>query len=362
MPKLIAFHLPQFHCFPENDKWWGKGFTEWVNVKKAKPIYTGHIQPNVPLNQNYYDLSRKETRVWQAKTAKEYGLYGFCYYHYWFDGKLLMEKPLEALLAEPDIDFPFCLCWANEPWTRAWDGRTSTVIMPQRYGGEKEWKDHFDYLYQFFSDARYIKVDNKPMLVLYRTNNIENCDQMIAFWNEECRRRGFNGIHAVEEYNSFQDRPECSNAEAMVDFEPLYQLRRQRTTADNISKTIEHLRGKRLTRNIKSDLKVFSYKGIWEKICKAQFETNKPVYLGAFVNWDNSPRRADKGQLCIGASPEVFEQYLRKQFQRARKQNVEFIFLNAWNEWAEGAYVEPDEQNGYGYLESIRRVTSEFDG
>ena len=356
MTKILAFHLPQFHSFPENDEWWGKGFTEWVNVKKSKSLYKGHKQPNEPLNDYYYNLMDKETRRWQAETAKKYGIYGFCYYHYWFDGRLLMEKPLEALLEEKDIDLPFCFCWANEPWTRAWDGRTSTVIMPQRYGGEKEWKEHIDYLMPFFRDDRYIKVDNKPMLVLYRTNNIDNCEQMIEYWNDVCKSEGFDGIHVAEEYNSFQQKPFCKNAEAMVDFEPLFTLRRQHTWKDNIDKALEHVRGKWLMKDAKSKLKAFSYKQIWSRIVKTEFHTDKPIYLGAYVDWDNTPRRGATGTVAVGASPETFEHFFEIQYKRAQRMNSEFVFINAWNEWAEGAYLEPDKKNGVAYLEAIKRV------
>lgn len=358
MTKVLAFHLPQFHTFPENDEWWGKGFTEWVNVKKSKSLYEGHKQPNVPLDDNYYNLMDKETRKWQAELAKKYGIYGFCYYHYWFDGRLLMEKPLEALLEEKDIDLPFCFCWANEPWTRAWDGRTSAVIMPQKYGGEKEWKEHIDYLMPFFRDNRYIKVDNKPMLVLYRTNNIDNCELMIDYWNNICKLEGFNGIHVVEEFNSFQEETYCKNAEAMVDFEPLFALRRKHTWTDNFEKVLEHLRGKWLMKNVKSKLKAFSYKKIWTRIISTEFPKDKPVYLGAYVDWDNTPRRGATGTLAVGASPDVFEHYFEIQYKRAEKMNSEFVFINAWNEWAEGAYLEPDKKNGVAYLEAIKRVVS----
>ena len=159
--KIIAFYLPQFHNIPENDEWWGDGFTEWVNVKKAKPLFDGHVQPKEPLNDNYYNLLDDNIKIWQAKIAKEYGVYGFCYYHYWFNGKLLLEKPMEQMLNNKKIDIPFCISWANEPWTKAWVNEKK-VLIPQSYGGVNEWKEHFDYLLPFFKDERYIKVHNKP--------------------------------------------------------------------------------------------------------------------------------------------------------------------------------------------------------
>ena len=356
MTKILAFHLPQFHSFPENDEWWGKGFTEWVNVKKSVPQFKGHIQPNTPLNNYYYNLLDKETRKWQAEKAKEYGIDGFCYYHYWFDGKLLMEKPLECLLKEKDIDFPFCFCWANEPWTRAWDGRTSTILMPQRYGEEKDWKLHFDYLLDFFMDSRYIKIDNKPMLVLYRTNNIENCDAMISFWEEECIKNGFSGIHVVEELNSFQDKPVCKNSRAVVEFEPLFQLRRKKTIADDIIKIQQRLKGFLLHPSKSMNFKVFNYDKIWKKILLQRVNTNKDVYYGGFVNWDNTPRKGNRGMVALGVSPQKFENYMCALLKKANDENAEYIFLNAWNEWAEGAFLEPDTINRYSYLEAVKNA------
>lgn len=176
--KLIAFHLPQYHTFPENDQWWGKGFTEWTNTRKAVPLYKGHYQPRTPLNKNYYQLDRLDDILWQMDLAKKYNVYGFCYYHYWFNGKLLLNKPLELLRDYNGDKLPYFFCWANEPWTRAWEGNTKKVLMPQEYGNQPEWEEHFQYLLTFFRDSAYMKKENMPLLVLYRTNNIPNCDEM----------------------------------------------------------------------------------------------------------------------------------------------------------------------------------------
>ena len=166
--KIIAFYLPQFHNIPENDEWWGDGFTEWTNVKKAKPLYEGHMQPRVPLGGNYYNLLDDNVKIWQADLAKKYGVYGFCYYHYWFNGKMLLEKPMEQMLANKEVDIPFCICWANEPWTKAWVGDERKLLIAQEYGQEEEWKQHFMYLLPFFKDERYITKNGKPLFVFYR--------------------------------------------------------------------------------------------------------------------------------------------------------------------------------------------------
>ena len=201
--KIITFYLPQFHEIPENNEWWGKGFTEWVNVKKAQPLYEGHEQPRVPLNENYYNLLDPNVQVWQAKIAKEYGVYGFCYYHYWFNGKLLLEKPMENMLKNRDIDIPFCVCWANEPWTRAWVGETK-VLIPQLYGEKREWKEHFDYLLPFFKDSRYICDDGKPLVVIYRPEVIECLNEMLDYWNELAIQEGFEGVlNIISNFNLY---------------------------------------------------------------------------------------------------------------------------------------------------------------
>ena len=355
--KVLAFHLPQYHTFPENDEWWGKGFTDWVNVKNAKPLYKGHYQPRVPLNQNYYNMLDYQTREWQAETAQKYGIYGFCYYHYWFNGKLLMEKPLEMLLREKEISLPFCFCWANEPWTRTWDGLENNILMPQRYGDEQDWKEHIDYLLKFFLDDRYIKVNNKPMLVLYRANNVERCEEMVQYWNSVCKNYGFDGIHLVEERNSFQKKVCLNNSKAYLDFEPLFHknIANKKHFIQNKIRKI----GPRFFKRVKNGM--FFYDYCWKSILYDNFvrENNKEHYLGAFVNWDNTPRKHENGLLCMGdSSPKSFGKFFRKLVEKAKKNDVEFIFVNAWNEWAEGAYLEPDEKYGYGYLEEIKEAIS----
>ena len=356
-PKIIAFHLPQYHSFPENDEWWGKGFTDWVNVKKARPLFKGHYQPRVPLNKNYYNMMDYETRKWQAETAQKYGVDGFCYYHYWFNGKLLMEKPLEALLKEKEIALPFCLCWANEPWTRAWDGGVNDVIMPQHYGDKIDWDNHIDYLLRFFKDERYIKIDNRPMLVLYRANNVDKCEEMICYWDNVCKQHGFNGIYIVEERNSFQYSACLQNSCAVLDFEPLYHKKlvyercfwrnKIRKIIPRYVKKIPHM--------------MFFYDYCWKHIIMDVTKKvgDKEHFIGAFVGWDSSPRKNRNGQICLGdSSPKAFGRYFHQLYDKAKEKDVDFIFINAWNEWAEGTYLEPDERYGYGYLEEIKKALS----
>lgn len=353
--KILAFHLPQFHTIPENDEWWGKGFTEWVNVKKAVPLYKGHNQPRVPLEENYYDLSQENTIRTQMDLARKYGIYGFCYYHYWFDGKLLLHKPLEMMLQMEDC-LPYCFCWANEPWTRAWDGQTKSVLMPQHYGGEKEWEEHFQYLLPFFRDSSYIQKDGKPVLVLYRTNDIPNCQQMIAYFDKRCKESGFSGIYLIEEKNSFQNDLCCKNADAILNFEPMFTLKYGRPLAGRI---IDKLRTKAFNRRHRNQILIYRYEKIWKRILKRKSNVpkGKTEYRGGFVDWDNTPRKKDRGLVILGATPEKFERFLGKQLELAKAEGSEFVFINAWNEWGEGTYLEPDTHNSYGYLEAIQRLT-----
>ncbi|QCR20981.1 glycoside hydrolase family 99-like domain-containing protein [Pontibacter sp. SGAir0037] len=348
-PKIIALYLPQFHVIPENDKWWGEGFTEWTNVKKAVPLFSGHNQPRVPLNDNYYDLSDVTVMRWQADLAKQHGIYGFCYYHYWFNGKKLLHIPLENMLADKLVDIPFCFSWANEPWARTWDGRDTDVLMPQVYGGRKEWLEHFSYLLNFFKDDRYIKVDGKPMMVIYRVSNIPNVNDMIDYWNTLAIENGFVGIHIVETLNSREKEPFAKNSAAAFEFEPTYTLHHKYSFK-------YRLRGLFNRKIYKLALK--SYDSIYKCIVnRRQIATNHKRYLGAFMGWDNSPRKGKRALIVTGSSPEKFGKYLKLQFENAVKYDNDYIFLNAWNEWAEGTYLEPDLKHGFSYLEQIKSIS-----
>ena len=222
--KFLAFYLPQFHFIPENDNWWGPGFTEWTNTRKGMPLFTGHHQPRVPANNNYYDLTDVNVMVEQARLARRHGIHGFCYYHYWFNGSRLLERPLEQMLETRAVDIPYCLSWANEPWTRAWDG-TRDILMPQEYGAEPDWKRHFECLVRFFRDPRYIKVRDASMMLIYRTSSIPDVDAMVKVWNELARQAGFSGLHIVETMNGFQKAPRIAMSRAVLEFEPMYSLR-----------------------------------------------------------------------------------------------------------------------------------------
>lgn len=376
--KVIALYLPQFHTFPENDEWWGKGFTEWTNVKKAIPLFRGHRQPNIPYHGNYYDLSSIEPMRQQAEIAKAYGIYGFCFYHYWFKGgKMLMEKPVERFRDTKNIDFHYCLSWANEPWTRAWDGSDKQVIMPQEYGGEPEWKEHFKYLNSFFEDERYIRIDGKPIIVLYRPDLIMELKEMMECWDMLAKQAGYNGICYIAQGAAFCGNPDSDFTlfDYCMEFEPgytreLYRKNNLKKTPSLVLKSSRcaamfiwsDFKTKLYTKfgiKFKKPTKLFNYDTVSKVICK-RTPVNRKMIPGFYPSWDNSPRRGEEGMIFAGSTPEKFEYYLRKRLASAKmKYKSDFLFINAWNEWAETAYLEPDEQNGYAYLSAIRNVLQE---
>lgn len=376
---IIAFYLPQFHQIPENDEWWGEGFTEWVNVKKAKPLFEGHEQPRVPLNGNYYDLSDVSVMKWQTEIAKEHGISGFCFYHYWFDGKLLLEKPVENYLNSKDIDFPYCICWANEHWTNQWVSDKNNVLIEQRYGGEKEWKEHFDYLLPYFKDNRYIKREGKPVVVIYRPDLIDKRKDMVNYWNQLAKAAGLDGLCFMYQ------RPDAAlggnNSDlSMFDYCIEYQPGVEFKFNVNNTRKFNGLRrvkrklmlfiekkfgisteGMNLSQINKHEASKRSYDEVWEHVIsqKPMFENSIP---GAFVNWDNTPRKENRGMVLTGATPEKFKYYLKKQIKHAIDDyHEDMMFMFAWNEWAEGGFLEPDEKYGYGFLDAIKQALIETD-
>lgn len=363
--KIIAFYLPQFHEIPENNAWWGDGFTEWVNVKSAKPLFPGHNQPRVPLNGNYYNLLDDSVKQWQVDLANQYGVYGFCFYHYWFGGKLLLEKPVEQFLRNKSLNIHYCICWANEHWTNAWSGKNTKVLIEQHYGTEKEWEEHFNYLLPFFQDSRYIQKDGKPLLVIYRPELIPCLNKMLDFWEEKAREHGFAGIDFAYQHAGFtvaanrdesrftyalEYHPNCAQVFRDVEsFAGLKHIKKAFITY------VENSMGINLREVLKKKrLKHFSYDEIWDYILKMTPRNEKCV-PGAFVDWDNTPRKGARGMVADGASPDKFEKYLTEQIQRAREiYKKDMLFVFSWNEWAEGGYLEPDEKNGYAYLEAVK--------
>ena len=354
MTKILAMYLPQYHVIPENNEWWGEGFTEWTNVKSAAPLFEGHYQPRIPANENYYDLSNPETMAKQMLLAKHYGIDGFCIYHYWFNGKQLLEKPINMLLERENIELPFCFCWANEPWTRTWDGDegSKVTLMGQNYGNIEDWQKHYRYLSVFFKRKEYIKVEEKPVLVIYKQEHIDERKDMLMIWNAMAIEDGFAGIFIINTRRRNVPDSELYG-DAFFDFEPFATIRS--ALPSELEMATNSYIGNRED-NAGMVYGVYDY----ERICQYMVRRNvinDKHYLGMCSWWDNSARRGMNSPLLFeNADPNVFKQYFKIQYHRAVKANHEFMFINAWNEWGEGTYLEPDERFGLGYLEAIKAV------
>lgn len=363
-PKIIAHYLPQFHDVSENNAWWGDGFTEWTNVKKAKPLYPDHQQPRIPLQDQYYNILDTDTRKWQADIAKKYWVDGFCYYHYWFKGgKLLLEKPMELLLKDGEPNIPFCLSWGNGNWARTWEWQPEEILMLQEYGDEEDWKDHFEYLLPFFQSDLYIKKDGKPVFLIHFSKHMENViDPMLEKWDKWAKEHDIPGIYIIESISSSQNRPYASSSLAIVEFEPLHSVRNW-FTMSIMPMILRHLCN-RIWKRIFHEwlfINTVPYSAVWNILLKKKpkqnpLYKNKDVIYGGFVSWDNSPRKGKESLIITWSSPWAFQEYFSQHYKNAKKENADFIFLNAWNEWAEWVYLEPDKENGYGYLEAIAAI------
>lgn len=357
--KPIAFYLPQYHEIEENNIWWGEGFTEWDSVKNAKSYFTGHDQPKIPLDNNYYDLSDQDatTWKWQAKLAKENGVYGFCIYHYWFkNSKQLLEKPVKILLEHDEIDINYCFCWANEPWKRTWYSYNEELLMEQEYGSINEWTKHYNYMSTFFKDPRYIKKNNKPVLAIYRCAAIEKLKEMKELWEKLAKKDGFDGIYLISGNTSFKRETRLEIIDSEYRFEPAYTLHYKIPKYARVPSYIRRkivfclnkLTNKKSIENVESMNLLYRY-------MPSKFKENGiKVYPGICPSWDNTPRKKWKGTYFSKSSPNLFKKKL--EFFNENLDKDDFIFINAWNEWSEGAYLEPDEKNKYNYLYAIRDV------
>lgn len=367
--KVVAFYLPQYHPIPENDKAYGKNFTEWVNVKKALPLFENHNQPRIPLENNYYSLLDENTMIEQSKLAKSYGIYGFCYYHYWFkNGKKLLEKPLEMMLNTKEIDIPFMLCWANENWTKHWDGGNNEIIVEQDYGDYDDLINHIDYLCRFFRDKRYIKIDDKPVLVIYKPEIIPNLKKIVDIIKKRVIENGLPGIVLISQYPDYYFSNRNNDYfDYHIQFQPKFIQDYEVEEKNLMRRKIKHFM---LSHNMNQIYQVLlkkyqskkkkalihrDYCEDWKKIIDFQV-TDEKLMAGAFVDWDNTPRNKN-GLVYDNANPQLFERFFSSLVKKVNEEySTEFIFINAWNEWAEGAYLEADEKNQYGYLEAIKRV------
>jgi len=364
--RLIGFYMPQFHPIPENDAWWGPGFTEWTNVSKARPLFPGHEQPNIPTDLGYYDLRIPEVREQQAALAKKYGLEGFCYWHYWFNGKLLLEKPFQEVLASGKPDFPFCLAWANEPWSRRWTGEPTEILQDQTYGGAADGRRHFDYLLPAFQDKRAIKINGKPVFLIYKANLIPNIRNMLAEWRELAQKHGLPGVYlmSIETTGTYGRDPRSWGFDAAVEFQPhWFKCVRISSKLAGIWRRTERKIMNRLRPGtfggLKYGLRVWDYRKLWPHLLTTQGK-DYPFYPGIFPRWDNTPRSGKDGLVISNSSPQEYGRWLQAVIERlgTRPREHRIVFINAWNEWAEGNYLEPDQKFGRAYLEATDLANS----
>jgi lipopolysaccharide biosynthesis protein len=348
----IAIYLPQFHPIPENDQWWGKGFTEWTNVTRATPRFKGHYQPHLPADLGFYDLRVPEVREEQARLAAAYGIEGFCYYHYWFTGRQVLERPLHEVLALGKPDFPFCLCWANENWTRNWDGDSGTSLLEQTYS-EADDLAHIRYLCGVFSDPRYLKIDGKPVFLVYRTESFPDSRKTAAVWRQEARKQGFPDLYLirVENFTPGID-PAGIGFDAAMGFQPDWRRLPPRKLPTRREEWFAPAEAKAWKRD-----RIYSYEAMVRNVSKQP----PPPYKSfpcVFPMWDNSARRKTDAHVFYGSTPELYGRWLRETVRKFKPYSPgeNLVFINAWNEWAEGNHLEPDQQWGNRYLEATREA------
>lgn len=362
--KIFAAYLPQYHETEDNNKFWGKGYTDWVAVRKAHPLFDGHLQPKIPKNGYYYDLSEVNTIKSQAKLAREYGIAGFNIYHYWFkDGKQALQKPAELLLANKDINIEYFFTWDNSSWIRSWSNingnawapsfemeasKNENCLLEFAYGDKKQWELHFDYLLPFFRDARYLKIDNKPVFMFFSGEN-PDIFHMQKCWNNLATKNGFNGVYFVTQQSHIKRKKCFVNAHFI--YQPTYSGWGIRNQID-----------KRINKYFKVNRKrtkpiIFNYDDVWKKVLHTtKREIGAQVIPSGFVAYDDTPRRGNKGKVIVNESPEKFGFYFRQLYELCCKYEKEFMLITAWNEWGEGAYLEPDENDRIEYLKMIKNI------
>ena len=352
--RLVSFYLPQFHPIPENDAWWGVGFTEWKKVATAKPLFRGHDQPHVPADLGFYDLRLPDTRIAQAELAKAHGIEAFCYWHYWFHGKRLLERPFNEVLSTGHPDFPFCLAWANESWSRRWLGEEKSILIAQTYSAEDD-RAHARWLLPAFADSRYLRCGNRPLFLVYRPTHLPEPKRTTDIFRECCVQNGLPEPYLLG-IDAHCYNVDCRELgfDGTLGFEPqlgvLPDFMEERPTVS------------KLRRNWKlgipnAKLKVYDDAYARERM-RAARRSGFPVHPCVYVGWDNTPRRGRDGIIIRNGTPDRFEAVLRERIASVSQQPEEerFVFLNAWNEWAEGNHLEPDLANGLAYLGAVKRA------
>jgi hypothetical protein len=347
--KLIAFYLPQFHPIPENDEWWGRGFTEWNNVTKAIPQYLGQHQPQLPIDVGFYDLRNIDVMKRQIQLAKQYGIYGFCFHHYWFAGKRLLETPVDNFLKHPELDIPFCLCWANENWTRRWDAKEHEILIAQNHSPEDDVAFIKD-MARYFVDSRYIRIMGKPVLIVYRSLRVPNIAETVERWREYCIREGIGEIFIVGVKNYGFDNPRKYGLDALIEFPP-HEFQHHNITSD-VLLINEKFKGQiyDYAKDIERSL-YYLNKNLQVKRKK----DHSIIFRTVMPGWDNTARRPNNPTILHGSNPKKYQEWLESIIAVSKQQlqsEMQMVFINAWNEWAEGAHLEPDRKYGYGNLQA----------
>ena len=346
--QLIAFYLPQFHPIPENDAWWGKGFTEWTNVTKAVPRFAGHYQPRLPGELGFYNLTQPDMLRRQAAMARKYGVSGFCFHHYWFSGRRLLEQPIELLLSNTDIDMPFCINWANESWTRRWDGYEKNILMQQAYSAEDDIAFARS-LEPFFRDRRYIRINGRPLLMLYRPGVLPDPVATVERWRRHFTEAGLGNPYITMAQAFGDGDPVKYGMDAAVGFPPFWAESPKLHQLELLDPRYD---GTVVDYNIMADATIAGY------------ATNNRVFPGICPSWDNEARKPGKGSCFTGSTPNAYGRWLEAACAasvQAFPSDERLVFINAWNEWAEGAYLEPDRHFGYAYLAQTARVLNGLD-
>lgn len=358
--KVIAMYLPQYHPTPDNDEWWGKGFTEWTNVAKAKKLYPGHYQPKVPTELGFYDLRLPQVREAQAQLAKEAGVYGFCYYHYWFgNGKMELELPFKEVVRLKEPDFPFCLCWANETWSRKFWNKDGNVagkedLIVQQYLGKEDYIKHFYSLLEAFRDERYIKIDGKLVFMIYRPLDFPGVDDFIKTWNSLAQENGLPGFYFIgssldvdNEYNSIIEKG----------FDGIFSNSTRGINTKNIRWFINMFL--RVLFRIPA---TFDFRKLHKSFI-GEYEMKENVFPKLMPNWDHSPRSKNNARIYTHATPEVFQEHVENVLEKIQRKSDEHkvCFLKSWNEWGEGNYMEPDIKYGRGFINSLKNALIKFE-
>lgn len=363
--RLIAFYLPQYHPIPENDEWWGKGFTEWANVTRAKPLYPGHHQPNLPSELGFYDLRVPEIRIAQADLAREHGIEGFAYWHYWFgNGRRLLERPFNEVLKSGEPNFPFCLSWANQSWTGIWHGSPDRVLMEQTYPGVTDYRAHFFAILDALTDERYITVDGKPIFIVYRPRELPNPQSFTDYWRELADDVGLKGLYLIGvSYTPWTPSDYGFDAGAPLRVGQAFEAARapslrglNRFASGRLG---SHIRS--LSQNNRQLPKTIPYDKAMD-LSILSFSETSMEFPTVLSNWDNTPRSGANGYVFEDATPELFGKYLRLAMAQVAHHapDEHIVFIKSWNEWAEGNYIEPDQRFGRAYLQTVKQQLKEF--